>query len=146
MKDHFWKHRSLNALSPDEWEALCDRCGQCCLLRLENEATGDRYVTSLSCEEYDCQTGGCRHYEERQERVPDCVRVTPENIASLTWLPDTCAYRRIYNGLPLPEWHPLVCGDSRPIRDSDLFAGRFARSMAGVPEEEWEDHIIAKCG
>jgi len=45
----FWRDRPLEALSPAEWEALCDGCGRCCLNKIEDEDTGAIHLTRLAC-------------------------------------------------------------------------------------------------
>ena len=36
-KDKFWINKKLTELSHSEWEALCDNCGKCCVIKLQNE-------------------------------------------------------------------------------------------------------------
>ena len=38
------------------------------------------------------------------------VKVRPDNIAELAFMPTTCAYRLLAQGEDLPWWHPLVSG------------------------------------
>ncbi len=108
-------HKPLEELTEEEWEALCDGCGRCCLVKLEDEDTGRIYTTAVVCALWDTEQGGCRDYANRFARMPDCLRVTMENARSLSWLPDTCAYRRRAEGRPLPGWHPLLTGDPASV-------------------------------
>ena len=112
----FWRRKTLEELTPEEWEALCDHCGRCCLVKLEDEDTGEIHFTSAVCALYDLECGGCTAYERRAERMPDCVPLTPEKVRTLPWLPSTCAYRLLVEGKDLPDWHPLVSGDPSSVR------------------------------
>ncbi len=107
----FWEAKSLEEMSKEEWESLCDGCGKCCLVLLEDEETGDIWETDIACKLFDCTSRRCTDYDNRQKTVPGCVQLTPENISGLKWMPETCAYRLLDQGQPLPEWHPLVTGD-----------------------------------
>lgn len=136
----FWRGRALGELSPDEWEALCDGCARCCLLKLEDATTGRVSYTNVRCRLLDPAACRCTDYPNRAARVPDCVTLTPDNVRDAGWLPRTCAYRLLATGGDLPEWHPLVSGDP-------LSVVRAGISVAGrtVPEEEArnpEHHIV----
>lgn len=43
------------------------------------------------------------------------VPFTPKTIGDYPQLPETCAYRRLHEGRPLPEWHPLLTGDRHSV-------------------------------
>ena len=45
----FWQTKPLGAMTPAEWESLCDGCGRCCVIKLEDHETGDRRRASLRC-------------------------------------------------------------------------------------------------
>jgi uncharacterized cysteine cluster protein YcgN (CxxCxxCC family) len=111
----FWKTKSLTEMSLEEWESLCDGCGRCCLLKLEDEDTGTILFTDVACRLFDARTCRCRSYANRSEKVADCVRLTPDNIHEIKWMPPSCAYRRLTEGKDLPRWHPLVCGDPEEV-------------------------------
>ncbi|MBM6592401.1 YcgN family cysteine cluster protein [Microvirga pudoricolor] len=129
----FWKTKSLEALTPDEWESLCDGCGRCCLVKLEDDDTGDIHYTDVGCTLLNDQTCRCRDYPNRQAKVPDCVRLTPRSVRSLSWLPVTCGYRLVAEGRDLYWWHHLVSGD----RETVHAAGISVRDRVAGPEEDF---------
>ncbi|KAF0227818.1 MAG: hypothetical protein FD175_2524 [Beijerinckiaceae bacterium] len=104
----FWKSKSLAEMNAAEWESLCDGCGRCCLIKMEDEDTGRYYFTDVACKLFDGDTCRCTDYPNRDAQVPDCVRLTPENSGALGWMPPSCAYRLLAEGKDLPEWHPLI--------------------------------------
>ncbi|MEL0151042.1 MAG: YcgN family cysteine cluster protein, partial [Rhodobiaceae bacterium] len=108
----YWKNVPLAEMSKAQWEALCDHCGKCCLVKLEDEETGDIAFTDIICDMYDEAACGCANYARRTELVPSCVQLTPKNLGQLTFMPPSCAYRLLYEGRDLPDWHPLVSGDA----------------------------------
>ncbi len=110
LRDQFWES-PLNSLNDQEWESLCDGCGLCCLHKLEDEETGDVYLTQLGCKLMDLGTCACSQYETRHQHVDDCIKLTLEELPTINWLPETCAYIRRLNGKPLPHWHYLLSGD-----------------------------------
>jgi hypothetical protein len=115
MTEHFWKTKSLTEMTPDEWESLCDGCAQCCLAKIEDVDTGEIHYTDVVCRYLDAGKCRCTEYARRTELVPDCVRLTPQNLDQLPWMPQTCAYRLLAEGKELPEWHPLVSGDPKSV-------------------------------
>lgn len=139
MRPRFWE-LPLGKLDREEWEALCDGCGKCCLLKVEDEDNGDVYQTNLACKLLDIGSGRCCDYRNRRAAVPDCVQLTPDKAASLPWLPETCAYRLRAEGDLLPDWHYLICGD----REAVHAAGASVRGKA-ISEQfagPIEQHII----
>ena len=127
--DPFWR-KGLDALSPAEWESLCDGCGRCCLVKLEDEDTGDIFYTDIACKLFDAGACRCADYAARQAKVPDCVRLTPETVRALPWLPPTCAYRLVKEGRDLAWWHPLVSGRPETVHE----AGISTRGRVGARE------------
>ena len=116
----FWEVKTLSQMNRREWESLCDGCARCCLVRFEDEETGEVIPTRAACRLLDCGTGRCSNYADRKRHVPDCIKLTPRNVAALTWMPTTCAYRRLHEGRGLPDWHPLVTGDPDSTRKAGV--------------------------
>jgi len=141
-KRPFWKTKSLAEMNSEEWESLCDGCAKCCLLKLEDEDTGEIAYTRLHCRLLDAETCRCGDYVNRKAKVPDCVQLTPEKIDQIKWMPRTCAYRLVAEGQDLPDWHHLVCGDRERIhREGHSIMGR-VQSEDAVLEEDQIDWIV----
>ncbi|MDD9910832.1 MAG: YcgN family cysteine cluster protein [Ahrensia sp.] len=138
----FWQTKPLDQMSADEWESLCDGCGRCCLNKLEDWDTGEIYYTNVACKLFDPQTCRCSDYDNRFETVPDCIKLTPRDVGMFHWLPPTCAYRLLDEGKPLPEWHPLVSGNSNTVVKAGVSAKGRVISEEGLTVEEWEDHVV----
>lgn len=139
----FWKTKTLEQLSPGEWESLCDGCARCCLEKLEDEETGDIYHTHISCKLLDSGLCACRDYPNRQAQVPDCVRLTPHEVRTLTWLPPSCAYKLVAEGRDLYWWHHLISGDPNSVHEAGVSVrGRVYGTEADVPDDELPAHIV----
>ena len=140
----FWKTKELEQMNAQEWEQLCDGCGKCCLSKLEDEDTGDIYWTSVSCRLLDADTCRCHDYPNRLKIVSDCVGLTPENVRTIVWLPQTCAYRLVAEGRDLYWWHHLLSGSRETVHE----AGMSVRGLVTANEndmatpEDYLDHLL----
>jgi uncharacterized protein len=139
----FWKRKALEALNPAEWESLCDGCGRCCLVKLEDEDSGEIHFTDIACKLFNTGTCRCADYAHRRRRVRDCIKLTPAKVRTLSWLPPTCAYRLVAEGGDLAWWHPLVSGSATSVHE----AGVSVQGRVGVSEREarladYPDHIV----
>ncbi len=135
----FWD-KPIAALNREEWEALCDGCGKCCLHKLEDEETGDVWRTNVACRLLDLSTARCADYRHRKAMVPDCLRLTPRLVMDVPWLPETCAYRLRADGKPLPAWHYLESGDREAVhRAGQSVVGKAISEVVAGPLEE---HIV----
>ena len=135
-------------MSESEWESLCDGCGKCCCFRMEDaddlpgKTHGRVYVTDVACKLLDRATARCSDYSGRKAHVPDCVRLTPDAVGSLYWLPQTCAYRLRHEGRPLHEWHYLISGDRMAVHRAGVSIRDRIVTEDLVDEADWDDYII----
>jgi len=128
----FWKTKTLEEMTEEEWESLCDGCGICCLEKLEDPDTGEVELTSISCEYMDTSNCGCLVYESRTFINPDCIVLTPGLVRQIQWLPETCAYRRIAEKKDLLQWHPLISGSPLSVHKSGVSIRFKAVSMKDI--------------
>jgi hypothetical protein len=132
----FWETKTLAEMSPTELESLCDGCGLCCVIRFEDEDTGQIIPTHVHCKLFDPDRCTCTDYAQRQAEVPDCVQLTPDNIERLKWMPLSCAYRRLDEGRTLAWWHPLVSGDPETVHTAGVSVRRQTISELALKEPE----------
>lgn len=137
----FWETKTLAEMTANEWELLCDGCGLCCLTKLQDEDIDEIVYTRVVCRYSDLKTAACSDYENRSVNVPTCVELTLERVAEFDWLPETCAYRVLYRGDPLPEWHPLISGKSTSVQAANI--GLLAIPVVVDQEDlDYEEYVI----
>lgn len=135
----FWQGKKLSQMTHSEWELLCDGCARCCLHKLEDEDTAEILFTRIACRLLDLQSCRCTRYADRCRLVEGCIDLSSD-FNQFNWLPSTCAYRLLAEDKSLPDWHPLICGDDRLMRNAGMTVSGFA-----IPEThsiEPVDHVI----
>lgn len=80
-----------SVISEDEWEKQCRGCGECCFEKIEDQQ-GTIFYLMTACRYLDLETRLCRIYENRFTINPECVKLTPELVPTLRWLPRNCGY------------------------------------------------------
>ncbi len=141
-----FRQQPLADLDEQQWEALCDGCGLCCMHKFQDEDSGEMFYTNVACHLFDAASCRCTDYARRRQRVPDCMHIrtfTPEQFA---WLPVSCAYRLRFEGRPLPDWHPLCSGDRESVHAAGISMRHACVSECEVPEDERAAHILLHIG
>lgn len=138
----WWHEKSLAELSAEQWEALCDGCAKCCLHKLEDEDNGEVFYTRVRCRYLDEATCRCSDYPRRSVLMPNCIQLQAESVEDLDWLPSTCAYRLRAHGERLPEWHPLVSGDTATVHRAGISIRGRAISDEFVHPDGFDEHIV----
>ena len=143
LRPKFWEDTPPSRMTRPEWEALCDGCGKCCMNKLEDEDTGEVVMTRVACRLFDDTTCRCAQYPIRHQFVPECIVLKPTNMdANLYWMPETCAYKLLWQGKKLYDWHPLISGDPQSVHDAGVSMQSRSVPEFEIDEEDWEDHVI----
>ncbi len=137
----FWQSTPLAQMTRTQWESLCDGCGQCCLVKLEDEQTKALFVTNIACHMLDMDTCRCGDYAHRLEKVSTCLQLSPEQPEVFAQLPHSCAYRCLAENRPLPHWHPLRSGDPQTVHQAGISVRDYAVSEEYIHPDQFEDHI-----
>ncbi|MEM0923916.1 MAG: YcgN family cysteine cluster protein [Pseudomonadota bacterium] len=145
MRPRFWERVPLAEMTRAEWEALCDGCGRCCAVKLEDEDTGRVHYTRITCRLFDNATCRCGNYALRKQLVKDCILLDLDTLEeACDWLPRSCAYRRLSEGRRLAGWHPLISGDAESVHRAGISLRGKGVAEYEVAEDEWEDHIVSE--
>ncbi|MFV0625751.1 MAG: YcgN family cysteine cluster protein [Alphaproteobacteria bacterium] len=139
MNNKFWIEKELEDLSEQEWESICNNCGKCCLVKVQDEDDDEIYYTNVVCKYFNHENCSCKEYERRCELVPECLKLTIDNIDKIEWMPKDCAYKTLLETKNLPDWHPLLTG--KPLTNEHSIKGKCICETE-VNEEDLEDHIV----
>ncbi|MCQ0093926.1 YcgN family cysteine cluster protein [Roseovarius sp. M141] len=143
LRPRFWEDTPITRMTRPEWEALCDGCGKCCMNKLEDEDTGEVVMTRVACRLFDDTTCRCAQYPIRHQFVPECIVLKPTNMdTNLYWMPETCAYKLLWQGKKLYDWHPLISGDPQSVHDAGVSMQSRTVPEFEIDEDDWEDHVI----
>ena len=137
----FWQTVKLADMTAAQWEAVCDGCAKCCLVKLQDDDSGEIVFTDIVCNLLDQQSCRCAHYEERTKLVPDCVKLSKDNLDKIDFMPPSCAYRLLHEGKDLPQWHPLVSSRADSVVEAGMSVkGRVIAEMAF--DGDSEDRVV----
>ena len=73
-----------------EWESLCNSCGRCCLVKLEDSDSHKVAYPNIACQLLDINTCRCADHENRKQRVAACLMLDAESLGAYSDLPPAC--------------------------------------------------------
>ncbi len=143
IREKFWEKYALDQLNSLEWDALCDRCGKCCLLKFQNRSK--LYLTNIACTQINLRNCKCKNYEHRTDLVKDCISLTMENLKiNLKWLPYTCSYKLVSEKKPLPSWHHLISNDRNAVHKLGFSIKSNSIHETKVKGKNFRSYVIAE--
>ena len=155
----FWETKSLTDMDQNEWESICDGCSKCCLHKFIDDQDADQSVyetsgsehigdaeqvhfTNIVCSLLNTKTCSCNDYQNRTTLVPDCVKLTKDNLSKIYYMPPSCSYRRLHEGRGLPSWHPLLNrGKKTAMHKAGMSIRGKTVSEDDVDLDNFEDYI-----
>ena len=138
----FWERKSFTEMTNQEWESLCDRCGQCCLYKIEDETTNEIFYTYVACRLLDHETCNCLDYGQRLDRVAECLKITPDGFQRMHLLPESCAYRRVSEGKTLLWWLPLISKNPETVHQAEVSVRGKVISEENIHPDEFEAYVM----
>ena len=141
-KKNFWEEKTLEEMTTEEWESLCDRCGKCCLNKIHYEGNKHVHYTNVVCKLFDSKKCSCLNYASRKKFIKDCIKLTPEKVREKDYLPSTCAYRLVLKKKPLEPWHHLISGSyDTVLKQKDSVLGKVINEIH-VDDRNLDEHVI----
>ena len=143
IRDKFWKKYPLNQLNSLEWDELCDGCGKCCLLKLQDK--NKLYLTNIACSQINLSNCRCKNYDIRTKLVKNCISLTKRNVKkNVKWLPYTCSYKLISEKKPLPPWHHLITKDRNTVHQLGFSIKNNSTHETKIKEKNHSSYIVAE--
>ncbi|WP_394176156.1 YcgN family cysteine cluster protein [Thalassotalea litorea] len=166
LAPEFWTQKTLAEMDRNEWEAICDGCGKCCLHKIIEDDSDDEHIeehepveslsptdyirdgeellyTNVVCHLLNDKTCSCSKYSERTRLVPDCVQLTQDNLQDIFFMPPSCSYRRLHEGRGLPSWHPLLNkGKKSAMHKAGMSVRGKVLKDSEVDIHDYEDHLV----
>ncbi len=143
IRKFFWEKYTLDEISQEEWETLCDGCAKCCLLKIVDKKK--TFITNISCSKLKIESCRCSDYSNREKNVEACLKLTKDNLnKNAKFLPSSCSYRLISEGKPLPQWHHLISKDQDSIHKTNQSIQKFCISESSVDHKDYENYIVAE--
>ena len=156
----FWQSKTLEQMSRSEWESLCDGCAKCCLNKFIDDKETDEqtelqptdylkegeqvHYSNIACYLLNEKTCQCSQYDKRTTLVPDCVKLTQDNLADVFFMPPSCTYKRLQEGRGMPSWHPLLHQGKKSVmhKKGMSIRGKIVKDN-DVNLDDFEDYIVS---